>query len=56
MDGQGICLYCGELDPLLLEQHHPFGAKESNFILSFCANHHKLITIYPGFMSWKDQS
>lgn len=50
LDGQGFCVWCGELFPLLLEQHHPFGAKESDFILSFCANHHKIASLYPNFM------
>ena len=27
LDGSGICLYCGEINPLLLENHHVFGRK-----------------------------
>lgn len=37
--GQGVCLICGELQPLYLENHHAI--PEDEMIVSLCANCHR---------------
>lgn len=44
----GCCLVCGEINPFMLEQHHPFG-KENPFTITLCSNHH---SIGHRFMAW----
>lgn len=48
--GQGICLHCDELNPFLLENHHIFGRKVSDFTISMCANCHILSKRYPAML------
>lgn len=45
--GTGICLACGELNPLLLENHHLFGRKNTDDVVSLCSNCHTLQRYYP---------
>lgn len=45
--GMGLCFVCGEVDPLLLENHHIFGKKNSDLLISLCANHHRLMKYFP---------
>lgn len=45
--GTGICLVCGELNPLLLLNHHIFGRKNTDDVVSLCANCHTLHRYYP---------
>jgi len=43
---QGICLFCGELNPLLLQNAHIF-PKDHDLLISLCANCHYLLDHYP---------
>jgi len=40
--GTGICVFCGEENPFLLENHHVFG-RDSDLIISLCANCHHML-------------
>lgn len=41
----GICLFCGGVDPFVLEYDHPLGYKhDPNFVITLCANCHHLKT------------
>ena len=41
LKGTGICVFCGEINPFLLELHHPFG-RENPLEIHECANCHRL--------------
>jgi len=43
LNGDGMCLYCGEIFPLILEEHHIFG-RTSDSIITLCAKHHAYFT------------
>lgn len=43
---QGICLFCGELNPLLLQNAHIF-KDNHNLLISLCCNCHWLLDRYP---------
>lgn len=44
LSGNGCCLYCGETHPFFLNNHHPFGRKNSDFVVTLCENHHAPFT------------
>ena len=45
--GMGMCLACGELNPLLMENHHLFGRKNTDDVVSLCSDCHTLSRYYP---------
>lgn len=45
----GFCLMCGELNLIVLEDHHIFGRKISDTTITLCANHHRVATKLPMF-------
>ncbi|GAI16170.1 unnamed protein product [marine sediment metagenome] len=47
--GTGICVFCGEIEPFLLELHHPFGP-EHPFKIHECANCHRLQHRFPAML------
>ena len=53
--GDGCCLYCGEINPFTLENHHPFGKKtHPDFTITLCANHHsQLHRMMASLEDWK---
>ena len=44
----GMCLLCGEIDWLVLEEHHVDPVKLPKFKISLCANCHKKIHWFTG--------
>lgn len=42
--GDGSCLYCGETNFWMLNNHHPWKKHDPNFIITLCENHHALFT------------
>lgn len=42
--GDGCCLYCGEINPFMLNNHHIFGRKNSDFTITLCENCHASFT------------
>lgn len=42
--GDGCCLYCGETNPFMLNRHHIFGRKNSDFTITLCEDHHASFT------------
>lgn len=47
--GTGICVFCGEINPFLLELHHPFG-RDNPFKIHECANCHRLQHRFPAML------
>ena len=47
--GTGICVFCGEIHPFLLELHHPFG-RDNPFEIHECANCHCLQHRFPAML------
>ncbi len=43
LNGDGLCILCGEINPLFLLTHHPFGRKINDFTITVCGNCHRLI-------------
>ena len=37
---RGVCMFCGEIDFRVLEDHHPFPNKDENLKITLCANCH----------------
>lgn len=46
----GSCVICFNANPLLLDQHHPFGRKNSEVTITVCGNHHSMLSRLQG--SW----
>ena len=46
-DGTGICLVCGEVNPLVLHNHHIYGRKNSEVTITTCTNCHTLLRYFP---------
>lgn len=44
----GICLFCGEMDFMVLEEHHPDKEKMPNFTITLCANCHRKLHWFTG--------
>ena len=44
LKGDGCCLYCGEINPFMLNNHHIFGRKNSDFTITLCEDHHAPFT------------
>ena len=44
LKGSGCCLYCFEINPLKLRNHHVWGIKNSDEKHTFCANCHEVFT------------
>jgi len=44
LNGDGCCLYCGEINPFMLNNHHIFGRKNNDFTITLCENHHAAFT------------
>ena len=42
--GDGCCLYCGEINPFMLNDHHIWGRKNSDFTITLCEDHHAPLT------------
>jgi len=52
LEGDGCCLYCGEINPFMLENHHVWGVNEDpEFTITLCANHHKPFIRLPEMMA-----
>lgn len=49
LKGTGICVFCGEIDPFLLELHHPFG-REHPLKIHECAKCHCLQHRFPAML------
>lgn len=48
LDGQGMCIVCGELNPFALEQHHLFKNTDKNsIIITLCGTCHNIIHRFP---------
>lgn len=45
--GTGICMICSEIHPFMLENHHIFGVKVSDTVVSMCGNCHNLLKYVP---------
>ena len=43
-EGDGCCLYCGECNPWMLNNHHPWKEEDPNFTVTLCENHHAPFT------------
>ena len=39
----GMCLFCGEIDWRVLEEHHPDKEKMPDFTITLCANDHRRV-------------
>jgi len=51
LQGDGCCLYCGEINPFMLENHHVWGVNDDpDFTITLCANHHKPFIRFPKMM------
>ena len=46
---QGVCLFCGELNPLLMVNAHIFPDNDEDLI-SLCWNCHRMVDRYPAFL------
>jgi hypothetical protein len=46
LKGQGICLFCGELNPFMLQNAHIF-PDNHELLISLCCNCHYLLDHYP---------
>jgi len=46
--GSGCCIICFNPNPLVLEEHHLFGAANSDVTITVCANHHVLFSRMQG--------
>ena len=46
--GDGICLFCGEIDFAVLDSHHPYPDELPNFKITLCANCHRRLHFYSG--------
>ena len=44
LSGDGCCLYCGELNPWMLNNHHPWKRRNPKFTVTLCENHHAPLT------------
>jgi len=44
LNGDGCCLYCFEISPFNLENHHPWKKEDPNFTTTLCSKHHNYIT------------
>ncbi len=57
LKGDGCCLYCGEINVFMLENHHVWGVKnDPDFTITLCANHHKPFRRFPKMMeNWGEQ-
>ena len=42
--GDGCCLYCFEVLPWMLNNHHPWKAVDPDFTITLCENHHAVFT------------
>ena len=44
LSGDGCCLYCGETNPFMLNNHHIFGRENDDFTITLCEDHHAPFT------------
>ena len=44
LKGDGCCLYCGETNPFMLNNHHTLGRKNGDFTITLCEDHHEPFT------------
>ena len=44
----GICLFCGEIEWCILEEHHPYPDEMSDITFTLCANCHRRLHWYMG--------
>lgn len=51
VDGGGLCLFCGCIDWMCLENHHPDKIKMPNFSVTLCANCHRKVHWMNGDLS-----
>lgn len=42
--GSGCCVICFESNPLVLEEHHVAGRRNSDITFTVCANHHAILS------------
>jgi len=42
--GNGCCLYCWEINPFMLNNHHIWGKKNDSFTITLCEDHHAPFT------------
>lgn len=47
----GQCFICDEILLPILEEHHIFGRKISNFTITLCPSHHRLAQIFPDILN-----
>jgi hypothetical protein len=47
LDGQGICIICGELNPFALEEHHMFKNDKNSLVLTLCGSCHNILHRFP---------
>lgn len=51
----GICLFCGEIDPTLFEEHHPDKVKMPDFKITLCANCHRKLHWFYGINNYSKE-
>lgn len=44
LNGDGCCLYCGQIDPFNLQNHHPWKKEDPHFTTTLCTKHHDYLT------------
>lgn len=48
INSSGMCLFCGEINFIVLQEHHPFPCSLPQFTVTLCANCHAKVHFFAG--------